>query len=85
MNIDRATAAQTLLQHRKPQSGPPVRSSDVVLLLEHCDAAMTAASSQLWDMNRDLALELNRRASRCRVMVGDLQQNTIVSRAKENQ
>lgn len=30
MNIDRATAAQTFLKRRKLQSGPPVRSSDVV-------------------------------------------------------
>ena len=33
-------------------------------LLDHCEAAMTAASSQLWDINRDLAIELNRRAQR---------------------
>jgi len=32
MNIDRATAAQTLLKHRKSQSGPPVRSSELVSL-----------------------------------------------------
>lgn len=56
-----------------------VASSEIVLLLEHCDAAMTAASSQLWDMNRDLAIELNRRAARCRIAIQDMQQNDKMS------
>ena len=30
MNIDRATAAQATMKHRKPKSGPPVRSSEIV-------------------------------------------------------
>ena len=30
MNIDRATAAQATMKHRKPKSGPPVRSSELV-------------------------------------------------------
>jgi hypothetical protein len=30
MNIDRATAAQARMKHRKPKSGPPVRSSELV-------------------------------------------------------
>ena len=30
MNIDRATASQATMKHRKPKSGPPVRSSELV-------------------------------------------------------
>lgn len=73
------SAAKEYLRNEK--GGEPEENSAgllerVVLLLDHCDAAMTAASSNLWHTNRDLALELNRRATRCRIMVSDLQNNT---------
>lgn len=46
--------------------------SDLIELLDHCDAAMTAASQHVWDENMDLAIALNQRATRCRVKVAEL-------------
>jgi len=55
MNIDRATAAQSLLKRRKPQSGPPVRSSEMARRggprCENCGAPTTVeihCASQWW-------------------------------------
>jgi len=55
--------------------------------LDDCDAAMTAAGAQLWDQQRDLALQLNKLAARCRVEIKDMQPNerTQARRAPEQQ
>jgi hypothetical protein len=47
----------------------------LVRLLDDCDAAMTAAGAQLWNQHRDLALQLNKLAARCRVEIKDMQPN----------
>lgn len=47
MNIDRATSDHTLLKHREPQSGPPVRSSEIVVPQPDCCAEWTRSARRL--------------------------------------
>lgn len=49
-----------------------IRSSALVRLLDDCDAAMTAAGAELWHQQRDLALQLNKLAARCRIEIQDM-------------
>lgn len=53
-----------------------INVSDLVQVLDNCDAAMTAASKHLWDTNRHLAIKLNQRALACRLAIIDLQSQT---------
>lgn len=62
-------------KRKNRKRGAAVRSSDMVRLLDECDAAMTGAAHHLWDINRDLALSLNKRAVACRIAIIDLQSN----------
>lgn len=47
-------------------------AQELIELLDHCDAALTAAGAELWDIRRDLAIACNQRAQRCRLVVKEL-------------
>lgn len=67
----------------RPENRPlPIHSSDLIRLLDHCDAAMTAAAHQMWPVNQDLAIALNKRAVECRIAIIDIQSNTKVSHGR---